>query len=821
MKQTLRGITGLALVVALLAQPVQAAETKSETPQENKPVATNTLTAIEYKLVNKSIARTIAWPDGKLATKSIENLLAGQTYALGGEEFEIRLDGVEKPITAASAKVTGAETQSIEGGKRLVVSLTDPALAGATLRVVYELKDADFFGRKWIEIDPPEGKKLPVASLSVELLKFPAKATCTFSKAKQKGQPVYIDDNLFLGLEWPSAANTFDKALYSATHWPAWDVEKGFCSKHAVWGAAPAGEVGHWFTERYVSAMRMTPPSALRVMHEPYYSGELGFNLAVFQKRVADYRDNLLKKYGVQIDNYGITLAWWGGGPDIFEPKSPEGFKTAQKTLQTELPGCNIGFYWPFAGTALNMDPVITKKYGYETTGDAYCTVGPIFAKSAQEKIQHNMADLGVNYFQDDNYKVRPCKVAGHGHRTEGGAALESQVEGLMRFARFIKSLNPKAFIQQGFVFDLPSPWLLANGYDSVGLQGSGAEAAASAGFGFRRERWINAYDVGLSTTCLKLGMQTPPSAIASALIFKRKSFDKQTRPLAEWEHDVLMCAGRGGLSWGLALHGDEMSDGEWAFLAKTINWTRDNVDVLANNTRFLLGKVQADEPYGYSHAKDNRCIVFLRNPGLPGALDLKNGWKFLPAAKEDDIPKEFAASAFDDGAWQKVDELGKYKPSATDGYLLYRCRFKAPVEWKGKRVTLFGLTGSLDIDKDVFLNGNPLPAEVGGLNGGDVSGAFAYGAENLVAVRCKLNSRNKFAKGISGPVKVACLDNEQTVPFTLDAATSGFDPKYKRAIVKWVYPEGRTDPKTLEVGKACNFAMKPFDVLVFELKLE
>ncbi len=786
-----------------------------------QPAATSVLDAKEYRLANRNIARTIAWPGGRLATRTIENLLAARIYLLEGDEFEIRLDGSDQPVTAATARVTGAEVQNIEGGQRLVMSLSVPALSGAVLRVLYELKDADFFGRKWIEMDPPEGIRLPVASLAVESLKFPATAACSYV-AKAKGQPVFMDDNLFLGLEWPGAANGFDKNVYSATHWPAWDVEKGFCSKRAVWGAAPAGEVSHWFIEKYVSVMRLTPPPAVRLMHEPYYSGELGFNLGVFQNRVAGYRDNLVKKYGVKLDSYGITLAWWYGGSDIFEPKLPETFQAAQKILQTDLPGCNLALYWPFCGTALQPPSQdFVKKYGYETTSDAYCTVGPNFAKAAREKIRHNLVDLGVNYFCDDNYKFRPCQVAGHGHRIEGGAALESQVEGLMRFARFAKELNPHALIQQGYVFVLPAPWLLAGGYDSVGLQGTGAEAAASAGVGPHRERWINAYDIGLYTTCVKMRIQIPPNSLASTMLVKwRKSLDKLTRPVEEWEHDVLMCAGRGGMIWSVAIHADETTDGEWAFLAKTINWARTNVAILANNTRFLPGKVQAEEPYGYSHTKGDQCIVFLRNPGMPGALELKDGWKALAAAKEDDIPKDFAAAACSEGAWEKVDDLGKFKATGSEGYLLYRCQINVPAAWKGRRIFLFGITGGLDVDKDVFLNGNALPAEVGGPNGGDVSSALSYGVENLLAVRMKLNPRVP-ARRLNGPIRLANLDAEQPVPFTLDPAVSGFDPKYKHATVKWVYPEMRTDPKTLDVGKPCSFAMKPFDVLVFALQLE
>ena len=782
--------------------------------------------AEEFRLANKSIARTMAWPGGRLATRSIENLLARQTCEMEtGDEFQIQIDGIAKPVTAASAKVIGAETRNIEGGTRLVVRLIDPALEGATLRVIYELKDADFFGRKWIEIDPPEGKKIPVAALTVESLKFPAKATCSYQPS-EKGQPVYLDD-LFLGLEWPGAANAYQAPRYTATHWPAWDVEKGFASKHAVWGAAPAGEVSHWFIEKYVAAIRMTPATALFVRHEPYMSGDMDYKVHVVQTMVAGYRDNLFKKYGVQLDSYGIRKS----GPYITEPQAPDGFKTAQQILQTDMPDCHIGLNWSFCGTAYEPpNPDSIKKFGLETNAGAFCMLGSNYVKWAQEKIRHNIIDLGVNDFADDNYLVRPCTVAGHGHRIEGGAADESRWEGMMRFARFSKDLNPKLFLQRGFGFDLPSPWLLAGGYDCVPMPGgSGAEVAASAGVGSRRERWINVGDGGMYDTCNKVRSQIPPNSFLSAEIIKanktslgNQSLGSQNQPAEEWEHDLMMSVGRGGMPLCLAIHADETTDSDWAFLAKTIIWARTNAVVLANNTRLLPGKVLSGEPYGYSHSKDNRCIVFLRNPSLPGALDLKDGWKVQSVAQEEDIPKDFAASAFDDGAWQKVDDLRKFQPSTTGGYLLYRCRVTVPAEWKGKRISLFGMTATFDTDKDVFLNGKALPAEIGGQNGGDVSGALAYGAENVLAVRMKPNMRYAaFAKKLRGPITLANLDAESTVQYTLDPKVSGFDPKYTRATVKWVYPEGRTEPKTLEVGKPVKFAMKPFDVLVFELKLE
>ena len=98
------------------------------------------------------------------------------------------------------------------------------------------------------------------------------------------------------------------------------------------------------------------------------------------------------------------------------------------------------------------------------------------------------------------------------------------------------------------------------------------------------------------------------------------------------------------------------------------------------------------------------------------------------------------------------------------------------------------------------------------------MSNLLVCGAENVLSVRAKLDKRHKGRP--AGPVYLTRLDAEKSVPFTLDPKVNGFDPKYKRATVTWVYPEGRTDPKSIEVGKPVNLGMKAFDVFVFELKL-
>jgi hypothetical protein len=767
----------------------------------------------EFSVANGSTARVVGWAGGRLVTKSVENLITRQKYPLEGEEFAIRIDGVKEAVTAATAKVKGAQVAQIPGGKRLVVSLTDAALAGAELRVVYELKESDFYGRKWIEIDPAEGKNIPVASIAVESLKFPATAKCEFPGGT--GQPVYIED-VFLGLEWPLAANSFRQGGYSATHCPAWDAGQGFRSKSAVWGAAPAGEVSHWFIEKYLPAIRVTPPPPLRLLHDTYGGGDV-------HQAIAGYRDNLLKKHGVPLGN--LELFGWEKKPSIFEERTPGLLEGLHKTLQSEIPGCHLGLYWPFSNTEWDGNyPKWSTPLGYELTGEGgYCMVGSNFAKKAREQLRHYITDLGVTFLMDDNYKFGTCNVAGHGHRTAGGAARESQMEGNCRFARFVKDVNPKVVAMHWLDPGCQSsPWLLAAGFDGDLLEcGVGAEGLSAAGVGFRRERWINAWDGGVYATCVGNGRQFPPNSIASVALFREPNCGFGAKDDGQaWEHDVLMAAARGAKLWFVRISATTATAEQWAFLAKTFKWAGANAGVLDNNTRFLPGKVAADEPYGYSHSKGDRCLVFLRNPSLPGALTLK-GWRALPVAKDKDLGKDYAAPGFDDGGWEKVDDPSKFDPKVKDESVLYRCRFDVPAEWKGKPIYLFGISSPVASQKnEAFVNGKAVTSDVAGPNGGgNVSEAIVAGGNNTLAVRMNKNRDWTWNK-VGRPVMLACLDQERCVPFTLDPAVSGFDPKYKHASATWIYPEGRAQPKELEVGKAVNFAMKAFDVLVFELKL-
>jgi len=767
----------------------------------------------ECTLANRGVSRTISWADGVLGTKAIKNRLAGKEYKLKGHEFEIVLDGAEKPVIAADCRVTGAKREETEGGTRLTVTLSSQRLPGTVLRAVYELKDKDFFGRKWIEIDPPAETKLPVALLSVESLDFPRGTKP--SHGVRRNQPLYIGDT-FYGLEWPRSGYPWRRSALLCTHWPAWDVKQGFRSKSAVWGAAPRGEVANWFVERYVPTIRLSPPRPILVYNSWY--DIRGAKFEAYKKTITGFRDRLVKKHGVTLDSFVVDDGWQNKD-SIYETRFPDGLDKLRETVEKELPGCHLGLWMPISGRRSGLNKEWGRKHGYEVaTTDgygAYCLLGEKYTTALKARLKHFISDLNINYFKHD-FNSFLCSNPDHGHRVAGGASVENQVEGTFRCMRYVKGLNREVFLNYTTGMGLNPWWLM--GCDSVFF---GGHDTSQSGLGPPREQAITYRAEQMRRVFGPGRCQFPPNAIMTCGIIKGNyRYDWKNRPIEEWEHYVLMYFGRGLMMWELYITPSLLTDGEWAFLAETIKWARKNADVLAYSTRFILGDATKLEPYGYAHSKDDRCILFVRNLSMRKIAELSKGWKVLRTAERDQIPAEFVRPDFDDASWQTVNLPGDGKRPFSEEHIAYRSRFKVPVEWKGKPVRL-QFDGVADTCV-AYVNG----AKVG--NKGrhrkapfdfDVAKHLRYGEENLIAV---LVHNNRGSGGIHKSVGFAVAElGSQPVSFTLDARICGFDPKYKRAEVKWIYPEERTEPRTLKVGKPWTFRMKSFDVLVLDLSLK
>ncbi|TDG36231.1 hypothetical protein EZJ43_09515 [Pedobacter changchengzhani] len=785
-----------------------------------------------YVLQNDHIARNIEWNKGKVTTTSLTNKFTGETYPLEGNEFTINVEGISSPLTANDFLVKNAKVDTIGDKTQVVLNLNSSKIPDLNLKLIYELKKGDFFGRKWLVLEPNPHIEFGITAIEVESLNFKSKVNCTH---QGNGQPVYLD-NLFLAMEWPTADNTFKDGKYTTTHWPAWNIAKETNSKIAVWGATPQGEVSNWFLEKYVPTIRATAPKPILVNNTWFDS--TGANLKDYESTLKGYRKDLFAKHNIELQSFVIDDGWQNL-ESIYQPKSKEGFEALQKGIVDILPGCEMGLWLPISCAGPAGDRVWGLKNGYEVTilpkhyGDreyyTYCLLGKNYTKTFKERVDYIIKDLKVNYLKHD-FNPNKCATPGHDHRITEGADLESQTEGRFFWMGYMREIEPTIYLNYTSGMNL-SPWWLM-GADCIWFGGSDFEGI---GTGTGRDRVINYRDRQMYLEFVTNNNQFPTNAIMTHGIIKSNACMNWKTPIADWERDVLMYFGRGIMMWELYLTPELLTEKEWSFLAKIIKWAKKNNKVLSHNTRFLLGDPTKGEPYGYAHAEGNKCILFLRNPGETNDKHLlvQDDFKVIHTDVKADIPANFMDVNFDDKNWESVTlPRTNWRGIYETKYVAYRHGFKVPSEWKGKDVRFMfeGIQG----DTVIYLNGKQIathddwqePFEV------KLANLINYDKENHLAIFVEKNviegdsgffkqMREEYRVGIFMEIYLGIRDESpKPISFMLSEKTCGFDKKYSKAKVDWSYPENKKNPGSLKIGKPLELMLAPGELRVLELTL-
>lgn len=772
-----------------------------------------------FLLQNDHIARNIDWNQGSVLTTSLKNIYTGETYQIAGDEFVINVEGIATPLTTKDFLVKEAKVATVEDRTQIVLHLNSTKIPDLNIKLIYELKNSDFFGRKWMVLEPNPHTEFGISALTVESLTFPSKVNCTH---QGNGQPVYVD-NLFMGLEWPTADNSFKEGKYSSTHWPAWNIAKETTSKIAVWGATPKDATSNWFLEKYVPTIRGSGPRPILVNNTWFDS--TGANLKDYESTLNGYRKDLFEKYNIELESFVIDDGWQNL-QSIYEPKSIEGFEELQKGIVEILPGCQMGLWLPISCAGPAGDRVWGLKNGYEVTlmpknyGDdgyyTYCLLGKNYTKTFKSRVDYIIKDLKVNYLKHD-FNPGRCATPGHDHRITVGADLESQTEGRFFWMHYMRALEPEIFLNYTSGMNL-SPWWLM-GADCIWFGGSDFEGI---GTGVGRERVTTYRDRQMYLEFVQNNNQFPTNAIMTHGIIKGNFCMNWKTPIEDWEHNVLMYFGRGVMMWELYLTPELLTDKEWAFLSKTIKWAKKNAKVLSHNTQFLLGDPAKGEPYGYAHSEGNKCILFLRNPGEnnDNHLLVKDDFKVKYTDVRTEIPTNFMDENFDDKSWESVSlPRTNWRGIYETKYVAYRHAMTIPSEWKGKDVRFMfeGIQGNCII----YFNGKKVathddwqePFEV------KLSNLINYDKENALAIFVEKNEEERvgvFMEVYIGPRN----EKPKRVSFVISEETCGFDKKYSKAEVDWSYPENKKNPGVLKIGEAWEIMLNPSELRVLELTL-
>jgi hypothetical protein len=251
--------------------------------------------ATESGLENGTLSLRFSEPGLSVLT----NKLTGRSYTLSAEPFAllIEIDGIRSRVTAEDFLLGKAENPSPAllrlqyGGKE--------GRKGLAVLVDYELGEKAWYVRKHLTVLNGMREVVVIHDATVDGLRikevpFPAKAE----------NPIFLDGQLFWGMEWPIAEADFRDGRFRLTHFPAASLPPGgsWTSKTAGFGVSESGRIEEAFG-RYIQVIR-----ANRVDFATFYfdwlchdnsgplESEILANFAALKK--------LREMYGLQIDIY-------------------------------------------------------------------------------------------------------------------------------------------------------------------------------------------------------------------------------------------------------------------------------------------------------------------------------------------------------------------------------------------------------------------------------------------------------------------------------------------------------------------------------------
>lgn len=589
------------LLVAALCQPLYA-DTAALVTDE-------TIT-----LRNDAVQRVLRKADGVWRTSSISRADGADSLAMQSEGFLIRLmDGTE--LTLADFRAVGRPLVD-RLGRRCSVRVhyaprgAPPAGAPNSVTVTYSLGDEPYL-RKTLTLLMRQGQA--VDALQVE--RFSTELECDRGG---RGEPVFIGQAWFAGLEYPGSQTSSQDRLVTLSHFPGlakrqpatgqWVVE----SKTAVIGAGMKGDPLELAFSDYVDSIRL--PSRNFLQYNSWYDWR-GDELTIsnLMGTFNGFKDHLLDPYGLKMDAF-VPDDGWQNRESIWMPRAnlyPEGFAPLRNAL--EAGGSRMGIWMPINGTNLNADWGAQQGYEKSNRGRFYCLVGPKYNAEIRRATKRVITQGNLAYYKHDFNTLR-CTAEGHGHLPDDRHGHEANLDAELELLEYERQLQPGIFLNvtssvwlsPWWLMHADSIWMCASdfGYDKTYPQLSPREWAMS----YRDAHFHNVY--------ARQRKLVPVSAMMTHGIIhgKRLRLGGKEETLRQWSDYVVMYYGRGVQLKELYVSPELLDDSWWQVLGEATRWAVDNHEVL-KNVVMVGGSPRAGQAYGYVHWLEDTGIVCLRNP--------------------------------------------------------------------------------------------------------------------------------------------------------------------------------------------------------------
>ncbi|MCE5241339.1 hypothetical protein LLH23_22980 [bacterium] len=523
------------------------------------------------------------------------------------EEFVVKL--WEGPTIAAS-ECQAAPPQTAR--RRDAVTLTFPYShppSGLRVSVQYWLRGDGGPLRKSLTVTLPAGKI--VDELEVEHLVTDAPAT-----RGGYGQPLFLGDAWFLGLEYPAGYNDVREADGKRTlvlhHYPGRETGAGLVSKTAMVGVAPAGLTRELAFSDYLDSIRIQTRDFLQY-NSWYDLRSQDLTIPNLLHIYEQFQTRLLQPYGLKMAAF-VPDDGWQDRNSIWQPlrdRYPEGFRPLSDGLEAR--GSHLGLWMPLNGT--NLNPDWGREQGLEVSdrGQYYCIAAPKYNAEIRRVTAERIRDGRLAYYKHD-FNGLHCSAPGHGHLPTDRHGHEASLDAEIELLAWERQVNPGIFLNVTSSVWL-SPWWLMHA-DSIWM--------CASDFGYEKtypqlspREWDMSYrDAHFYRVYRQQENLVPLSALMTHGIIHGKlcKLGGAEETLREFSDMAVLYYARGVQLKELYVTPDLMDEARWRVLGQATRWAVDNAPIL-RRTVMVGGDPRQGEAYGYVHWQGDRGLVALRNP--------------------------------------------------------------------------------------------------------------------------------------------------------------------------------------------------------------